>query len=403
MMLKEIIESFSEPEWLKEFRKKNLELFLTHPLPRWKRVDISSLKIEDFDFSIKNEILTYSASDNIFTLVDLKNLDGKIIDTNSFFLSDISSAINIHPEILQKIFKENLFKGDEGKFQALGNSLWKNGFFIYIKKGSKIEKPILVRNFSSRDKTPISKTIIFAEENSDFTFVEDFSSEEMEGDSLFISTVEIYLGEGAKGRSYSINGRRANGWDFLFKKASLKKGAFFSDLDLQFGRGTTITNTSLKLEEENSTVKLRSLFAVNSSRQFDIAHEVYHLNINTKSSILSRGVVGEKAKGVWRGLTHVKNGAKNSEVFQRGEILLFGKDAKADAIPSLWIDENDCRASHGAVVFPLHYEKIFYLESRGIEMEKAKVLIGKGFLLSMIGDNAVKDGIEELIEEKLIK
>jgi Fe-S cluster assembly protein SufD len=399
MNLERIIESLEEPEWLKNLRKENLNLFLKHPFPKWKRVDISNLKIEEIDFS-KREFEFNIKEDNALYLFDSKNPNGKIIDEPSYLFTDLSSALKLNPELLKKLIEKNLIPSEEGKFQALGNSLWKNGFFLHVKKGSKIERPIVGKNISLKDKTLINRTIIYAERDSEFTFIEDFQSEEMDESSFKISLLEIYLEEDVTAKVVSLNRRKGRGWDFFFKKGRIGSGSNLKDISIEIGEGNSIGNFSIDLNERNSNAEISSIIA-SKNKSFDHLFHVTHISPNTRSSIFSRGIVDGTGKGVWRGLTHVKKGAKGADVFQKSEIILMGKESKADAIPSLWIDENDCRASHGASVFPLNLEKIFYFESRGIEPSMAKNLIGKGFLMSVLNKEIEIDGIEGIIEDKL--
>lgn len=401
MNLEKIIDNFSEPDWLKSLRKKNLNLFYSQPFPQWKRVDISSLKLDELDFSLKEGEKFLDNGDGII-LVDSKNFQNRVFQESSYFFSDLSFAVKSYPEVLKNFFERSLIKGEDGKFQSLGNALWKNGIYLDVRKGSKIEKPFTGKNLSIKDKTLISKTIIYAESNSEFTFIEDFQSEEMDEKSLKIYFLEIYLEEGASAKIITLNRRKAKGWDFFFKKAHLGTNSYLYDISIELGNGNTIGNSSLSMNEKNSIAEIGSIITAIDKQKFDLLFEIVHNSPHTKSSIFSRGIVGKRSKGVWRGLTHVKKGAIGANVSQKGEFLLTGKEANADAIPSIWIDENDCRASHGASVFPINSEKIFYLESRGIEPSIVKTMIGKGFLMSVLNNiDLKKDKIEEIIEEKL--
>ncbi len=402
MNLEILLKNTSEPEWLKNWRKLNLSQFYSQPFPKWKRTDISSLKIEDLDFSVREANFKNYKFKNGINLYDSRNRDGNIVNNDLFSFSDLSSAIINHPEFMQKLISESLVKGEEGKFQSLGNAMWRNGFFIHLKKGAKIKEPLWGRNISLSERTLISKTIIFAEEDSEFVYIEDFLSEEMDEKSLRISTFEIYLERNASCKLILLNRRKTKGWDFTFKKAMLKNGAHLSDVAVELGKSNLVGSTSVHLDEAHSQVELKSLFMGNNLQQYDLLYEIFHHQPNTKSSIFSRGIMEDRAKGVWRGLTHVEKGSFKSVVSQKAEILLMGKEAKADAIPSLRIDENDCSASHGVSVSPLNPEKLFYLESKGIENSRARALIGKGFLISLLKEDLFIDEnneIERIIEE----
>lgn len=77
MNLEKIIENLEEPEWLKILRKENLDLFIKHPFPKWKRIDISTLKIEELDFCNK-EVEFNSGKEDGIILVDSRNSNGKL-------------------------------------------------------------------------------------------------------------------------------------------------------------------------------------------------------------------------------------------------------------------------------------------------------------------------------------
>ena len=59
----------------------------------------------------------------------------------------------------------------------------------------------------------------------------------------------------------------------------------------------------------------------------------------------------------------------------------LSKKARSVAIPSLEIDQPDCRrAMHSSSVGPIDETQLFYLESRGIPPDEARKFIVLGFL-----------------------
>ena len=59
----------------------------------------------------------------------------------------------------------------------------------------------------------------------------------------------------------------------------------------------------------------------------------------------------------------------------------LSKAARSVAIPSLEIDQPDCRrAAHSSSVGPIDEGQLFYLESRGIPPDEARKFIVLGFL-----------------------
>jgi Fe-S cluster assembly protein SufD len=82
----------------------------------------------------------------------------------------------------------------------------------------------------------------------------------------------------------------------------------------------------------------------------------------------------------------------------------LSRAARAVAIPSLEIDQPDCRrAMHSSSVGPIDPTQLFYHESRGIPVDDARKFIVLGFLepvVARVPHDAVRDHLRELLEEK---
>ena len=82
----------------------------------------------------------------------------------------------------------------------------------------------------------------------------------------------------------------------------------------------------------------------------------------------------------------------------------LSKQTRSVAIPSLEIDQPDCRrAAHASSVGPIDETQLFYLESRGIPPDEARKFIVLGFLEPVVarvplGD--ARDRLRELLEAK---
>ena len=81
---------------------------------------------------------------------------------------------------------------------------------------------------------------------------------------------------------------------------------------------------------------------------------------------------------VWRRKTRFieKNGqdAQRTEAYQENHNILLTDGAKVDTKPQLEIYADDVKCSHGATIGRLNEEEQFYMRSRGISLEDAKVL-----------------------------
>ena len=82
----------------------------------------------------------------------------------------------------------------------------------------------------------------------------------------------------------------------------------------------------------------------------------------------------------------------------------LSKAARSVAIPSLEIDQPDCRrATHSSSVGPIDETQLFYLESRGIPPDEARKFIVLGFLEPVVARvplASARDRLRELLEAK---
>ena len=79
--------------------------------------------------------------------------------------------------------------------------------------------------------------------------------------------------------------------------------------------------------------------------------------------------------------------------------ILLSDDAKVDTKPQLEIYADDVKCSHGATIGRLNEEEQFYMRSRGITLEDAKVLQMISFIAPVL-DNIPDPGQREAIGEQ---
>ena len=151
---------------------------------------------------------------------------------------------------------------------------------------------------------------------------------------------------------------------------------YFAD----FASEINTSNIDINLNEPGANVEwhLASLSGENDKKEISVS--VYHNAPNTVANVEKYGVAKDNSKLVFSGTSHILNGSSKSKTHQAAKIMVF--DPKSDAIakPILKIDENDIEASHAAAVGKISDEHIFYLTSRGLTNDEAKMLITLGYL-----------------------
>ena len=162
-----------------------------------------------------------------------------------------------------------------------------------------------------------------------------------------------------------------------------------------------VSNVNLNDFGANCDWKLATLSSGNNEKIFDISF--VHNKGKTIASMDNYGVAKDESKIVFTGCNHIINGAKDSNTKQNAKIIVFDEKSNGVASPVLRIDENDVKASHGAVVGQLNNEHMFYLMSRGLTRKEAREIITLGYLepISRYFSDSYKEKITNVIRGSL--
>ena len=134
----------------------------------------------------------------------------------------------------------------------------------------------------------------------------------------------------------------------------------------------------------------------------DMRHDVPHCN----SRQLFKGIAGGSSKVDFYGKIVVAQDAQKTEAYQENHNILLSDNAKVDTKPQLEIYADDVKCSHGATIGRLNEEEQFYMRSRGISLEDAKVLQMISFIapvLEHIDDEAQREAVAMNMESEIRK
>lgn len=132
----------------------------------------------------------------------------------------------------------------------------------------------------------------------------------------------------------------------------------------------------------------------------DMHHDVPHCN----SRQLFKGIAGGVSKVDFYGKIIVAQDAQRTEAYQENHNILLTDGAKVDTKPQLEIYADDVKCSHGATIGRLNEEEQFYMRSRGISLEDAKVLQMISFvapILENITDETQREALAAQLEESI--
>ena len=128
------------------------------------------------------------------------------------------------------------------------------------------------------------------------------------------------------------------------------------------------------LAGEGAEANIYGAYVCGSDEKVKIAVDMHHDLPHCNSRQLFKGIAGGKSRVDFYGKIIVAKDAQRTEAYQENHNILLSDDAKVDTKPQLEIYADDVKCSHGATIGRLNEEEQFYMRSRGITLEDAKVL-----------------------------
>src|SRR3989344_4477506 len=173
-------------------------------------------------------------------------------------------------------------------------------------------------------------------------------------------------------------------------------------IPLVWTSGSGEISVKATLAGRGAKLNLIGAFFLADKDQVKLNVNIDHLAPDTSSDTLIKSVLTDRAVGSFYGLVSIKKGAENTDTFFREDALLLSDTAKAEAIPSLEIDENEVKAGHASTVGPVDPEMLFYLMSRGITQKEARKLIVQGYLYVVLQQlpQKEKDNLETFLQKE---
>ncbi len=388
----------SEPGWLKESRHSWLDRSEKLPVEASelfkKYIELDGIDWNQFTFSgpgtVPEELGFFLSESNCIVCCDndIVKLPPSMENSGIEFL-DIRSAIKKYPEICREHLEDEV--QDANKLVALNNAFFNSGFFLHVPDDTDAGIIRVVNLLTHDNRLTIGRNIIVLGKTSKTTITEEYYSARSEKQSLINNITSIHVKEGGQMHFGTINALGENVIAIFNKTALLKKDAQFYSASGFFGGMLTLSNINTILQGNGSSSEDYEVMFGNGSQNFGVASNLFHEGIGTRGKVMTKGIFDGRSKGLFRGMINIGKGAKGSSSYLSGHSILLSKDASADAIPGLQIENNDVKATHSASVAQISEEQVFYLMARGFSANDARKLIASGFLEPLIRQIPLKD------------
>ena len=160
----------------------------------------------------------------------------------------------------------------------------------------------------------------------------------------------------------------------------------------------------VRLAGEGAEANIYGAYVCGGEEKVKIAVDMHHDLPHCNSRQLFKGIAGGTSKVDFYGKIIVAQDAQRTEAYQENHNILLTDGAKVDTKPQLEIYADDVKCSHGATIGRLNEEEQFYMRSRGITLEDAKVLQMISFIapvLESIQDEAQRESVAAEFESDI--
>ena len=197
----------------------------------------------------------------------------------------------------------------------------------------------------------------------------------------------------------------------------VQDGRLLRGVDVQAGQRTDMVllvmpgvscdiKLDIRLTGEGAEANVYGAYVCGGDEKVKIAVDMYHDVPHCSSRQLFKGIAGGVSKVDFYGKIIVAQDAQRTEAYQENHNILLTDGAKVDTKPQLEIYADDVKCSHGATIGRLNEDEQFYMRSRGISLEDAKVLQMISFIapvLESIQDEAEREQLAVRFEEAIRK
>ncbi|MFP6574460.1 MAG: Fe-S cluster assembly protein SufB [Pirellulaceae bacterium] len=408
-----------EPDWMREFRHRSLDIFYSKPMPDWG--GSISLDFDDIYYYLKPTNEQGRSWDDVpeeiketFEKLGIPEAERKYLSgvkaqfeseviygslkeelgNQGVIFTDTDTAIKEHPELLREYFA-TIIPPEDNKFAALNSAVWSGGSFIYVPPGVKIEYPLQAYfRINAENMGQFERTLIIVDEGAEVHYVEGCTAPMYSSESLHSAVVEIVCKKNSRCRYTTIQNWANNIYNLVTKRALAYRDATMEWVDGNLGSKLTMKYPAVYMMEPGARGEILSIAFSGQGQHQDAGAKLVHAAPNTTGQIVSKSISRDGGRSSYRGLVRVEKGAKGTRCNVVCDALILDKESRSDTYPYIEINEQDVSVGHEASVSRIGEEQLFYLTSRGLTEAEASTMIVSGFIEPLVKELPMEYAVE---------
>jgi Fe-S cluster assembly protein SufD len=385
------------PAWLLDLRRASWELFSSLDLPRESEEIWRYSRIEDLDLSRYaprppgGAVAVGELPAPVRGLVDAAGPGATVVISHNGGEAAVIGAqpgLEVTPTGYGPLGEGSepttILSGPRADvWRAMNGAFVRSPWRVTVAPGAIVEAPVVVVHWLGGEGAAVFPRLeVEVGENASVQVLEVIASND--ADVLAVPLSELAVGRGGRLGFGQVQLLGPRAWQLGNQVSRVNREATLRSMTVALGGDYARVRTDSVLEGPAGDSELLAAYFGSGDQMHDLRTVQHHAAPQTRSDLLFKGVVANRAHSVYSGLIRVEKGAKGTNAFQTNRNLVLSEGAQADSVPNLEIEDNDVRCSHASAVGPIDEEQRFYLESRGVPAHVAERLIALGFMADVL-------------------
>jgi Fe-S cluster assembly protein SufB len=408
-----------EPDWMRKFRLRSLEVFQKKVMPRWggkidldfqdiyyylKPTDHQGKTWDDVPDEIKQTFdkLGIPEAEKKFLAGVKAQFESEVVygslreelGEKGVIFTDTDTAVREHEDLLREYFG-NVIPPEDNKFAALNSAVWSGGSFIYVPPGVTVDFPLQAYfRINAERMGQFERTLILVDEGAQVHYVEGCTAPMYSTESLHSAVVEVVVKRGGRCRYTTIQNWANNIYNLVTKRAVAYQDATMEWVDGNLGSRLTMKYPAVYMLEPGARGEILSIAFASAGQHQDAGAKLVHCAPHTTGQIISKSISKNGGRSSYRGLVKVEKGAEHAKCNVVCDALILDPKSQSDTYPYIEIAEQDVSIGHEASVSRIGEEQLFYLTSRGLSEAEASTMIVNGFVEPLVKELPMEYAVE---------
>lgn len=316
----------------------------------------------------------------------------------------LAEAARTRPALVEPFL--NKLAGNSSPAAALNTLLLQDGVLVHISAGVHLDRPVQLVNIFNSDVPLLAarRLLVVADEGASARILVCDHTQNHATDYLSDEVIEIFQAPDSKLELYFIeeSGERTNRIGNVF--ARQESGSSLTVSSTVLGGGVDTTHWHVDVTGDGAETHIGGLVVADGRQIVDNTVHLRHSSRNSSSRQLFKYALFGEARGAFGGKIIVDEGATGTDAAQTNRNLLASDDSRMSTAPQLEIYCDDVKCSHGATTGQLDANALFYMRSRGIPLQEARLMLTQAFMTDVIDGisyELIRDRLRHLVEKRL--